>query len=116
MGKFVGAVALDAALGYYAFAYDKSFGRSGIELAPLRMPLNDNEEIYVFTDLPEATYKRLPALLADALPDDFGNAIIDRYMADKGILQPDYPIDRLAYMVIERWERLSLNLPTVQET
>jgi len=98
-GKFAGAVALDPVLGYYAFAYDKSFGRSGIQVAPLKMPLNDNEEVYIFTDLPELTYKRLPALLADSLPDDFGNALIDRYMADKGIARRQITqLDRLAYM------------------
>lgn len=98
-GKFVGAVALDPALGYYAFAYDKTFGKSGIEIAPLHMPLNDEEKVYVFTDLPEASYKRLPAVLADSLPDDFGNALIDRYMADKGIaLSQITQLDRLAYM------------------
>ncbi|MCD6039704.1 MAG: phosphatidylinositol kinase [Gammaproteobacteria bacterium] len=98
-GKFVGAVALDPKLGYYVFAYDKSFGRSGIEVAPLQMPLNDNEKVYVFTSLPEETYNRLPAMLADSLPDDFGNALIDRYMADKGISRDQItPLDRLAYM------------------
>lgn len=98
-GKFVGAVALDPKLGYYVFAYDKSFGRSGIELAPLRMPLNDDEKVYVFTDLPIETYKRLPAMLVDSLPDDFGNALIERYMADKGISPNQITqLDRLAYM------------------
>ncbi len=98
-GQFVGAVALDPELGYYVFAYDKKFGKSGIELSPLQMPLNDIERPYVFTDLPEATYKRLPALLADTLPDDFGNALIDRYMADKGISASQVTaLDRLAYM------------------
>ena len=98
-GKFVGAVALDPTLDYYVFAYDKQFGKSGIEVSPLQMPLNDTENPYVFTDLPIATYKRLPALLADALPDDFGNALIDRYMVEKGI-SPDQvtQLDRLAYM------------------
>lgn len=97
--KFVGAVALDPKLGFYVFAYDKEFGKSGIELAPLHMPLTDSEQPYVFTDLPELTYKRLPAMLADALPDDFGNALIDRYMAEKGISKSKItPLDRLAYM------------------
>ncbi len=97
--KFVGAVALDPVLGFYVFAYDKNFGKSGIELSPLHMPLNDAERLYVFTDLPEATYSRLPALLADALPDDFGNALIDRYMAEKGIPKSRITaLDRLAYM------------------
>lgn len=98
-GKFVGAAALDPELDHYVFAYDKSFGRSGIEIAPLHMPLNDNEEVYVFTGLPEETYKRLPAMLADSLPDDFGNALIDRYMAEKGISRNQITqLDRLAYM------------------
>ena len=99
-GKFLGTpLHSDPAVGYYVFAYDKSFGRSRIEVAPLRMPLNDNEEVYVFTDLPEETYKRLPAMLADSLPDDFGNALIDRYMADKGIARNQISqLDRLAYM------------------
>jgi len=97
--KFVGAVALDPKLGYYVFAYDKTFGRSGIELSPIHMPLNDRERLFVFTDLPELTYKRLPALLADSLPDDFGNALIDRYMAEKGIERAQITaLDRLAYM------------------
>jgi hypothetical protein len=47
-GQFVGAAALDPRLGYYAFAYDKDFGKSGIELSPLHMPLNDNEQPYIF--------------------------------------------------------------------
>ncbi len=98
-GKFVGAVALDPKLGYYVFAYDKQFGKSGIEVSPLRMPLNDTESAYVFPDLPELTYKRLPAMLADTLPDDFGNALINRYMADKGISASQITaLDRLAYM------------------
>ena len=98
-GKFVGAVALDPKLGYYVFAYDKQFGKSGIEVSPLRMPLNDTEAPFVFTDLPELTYKRLPAMLADTLPDDFGNALINRYMADKGISASQITaLDRLAYM------------------
>jgi serine/threonine-protein kinase HipA len=96
-GALVGMAAFDPSLGYYAFAYDKTFAKSGIEIAPLHMPLN--EEVYIFTDLPTATYKRLPAALADALPDDFGNALINRYLADNGIAQDQItPLDRLAYM------------------
>lgn len=98
-GRYAGAVALDPNLGYYVFAYDKTFGQSGIEIAPLHMPLNDEEKVYAFTDLPEETYKRLPAMLADALPDDFGNALINSYMAEKGISPHQItPLDRLAYM------------------
>lgn len=98
-GRFVGAVALDPGLGYYVFAYDKDFGRSGIQLAPIHMPADVSEAPFVFTDLPEATYRRLPAMLADALPDEFGNALIDKYMAEKGLPKSNITsLDRLAYM------------------
>ncbi len=97
--QFVGALALDPALGYYVFAYDKDFGRSGLQLAPLHMPADESEKTYVFTDLPEETYRRLPAMFADALPDGFGNALIDKYMAEKGLPKSSItPLDRLAYM------------------
>jgi serine/threonine-protein kinase HipA len=97
-GQTVGAVALDPAWGYYAFRYTPEFRTTGIELAPLRMPLKE-DRTFLFTDLPEATYRRLPALLSDALPDDFGNALVDRYMADQGIPSTDVTaLDRLAYL------------------
>lgn len=98
-GQTVGAVALAPNLGYYAFEYDNRFVKSGIELAPLAMPLSEAREPFVFVDLPELSFKRLPGMLADALPDDFGNALIDAWMAGKGIGKRQVtPIDRLAYM------------------
>jgi serine/threonine-protein kinase HipA len=98
-GKTAGAVALAPNLGYYAFEYDSRFVKSGIELAPLAMPLSEAREPFVFVDLPELSFKRLPALLADALPDDFGNALIDAWMAGKGIDKARVTsLDRLAYM------------------
>ena len=97
--KTVGAVALDPRLGYYAFEYEPAFVRSGIELAPLTMPLAAAREPFAFPDLPEATYRRLPGLLADALPDDFGNALIDAWMARDGVGKSQITsLDRLAYM------------------
>ncbi|WP_085318461.1 HipA N-terminal domain-containing protein [Derxia lacustris] len=97
-GVHMGSVALDPTYGYYAFAYTPGFRRLGIEPAPLHMPAGSADP-FLFTDLPEATYKRLPALLSDALPDDFGNALIDRYMADRGIAPSAITaLDRLAYM------------------
>jgi serine/threonine-protein kinase HipA len=98
-GKTVGAVALDPKLGYYAFEYDPRFITSGIELAPLTMPLAQAREPVIFADLQELTFKRLPALLADALPDDFGNNLIDAWMAGKGVPKSQVTsLDRLAYM------------------
>ena len=96
-GKKVGAVALDPKLGYYVFEYDSTFLSSRIELSPLIMPLNAHP--FVFTDLPEMTFKRLPPMLSDALPDDFGNALIDAWMAKQGVKTGSInALDRLAYM------------------
>ena len=96
--QHIGAVALDPAYGYYAFAYTSEFAVAGIEPAPLHMPVRQ-DWVYLFTDLPDGTYRRLPALLSDALPDDFGNALINRWMADRGIAADDVTaLDRLAYM------------------
>ncbi len=98
-GKRVGAVALDPHLGYYAFEYDPQFVLSGIELAPLTMPLAQSRLPFLFADLPECTYQRLPALLADALPDDFGNALVEAEMSSRGVHRNQItPLDRLAYM------------------
>jgi serine/threonine-protein kinase HipA len=98
-GKTVGAVALDPRYGVYAFQYTQAFCNSGLQPAPLQMPARSETDVFLFGDLPVATYKRLPAMLSDALPDDFGNALIDRYMADKGLSKAQVtPLDRLAYM------------------
>jgi serine/threonine-protein kinase HipA len=97
-GKHIGSVALDPTYGYYVFAYTPVCAVLGIQPSPLQMPAVPNEP-YLFTDLPEVTFKRLPAMLSDALPDDFGNALINRYMADQGITAMEVTaLDRLAYM------------------
>jgi serine/threonine-protein kinase HipA len=96
-GKQVGALARDPRLGYFAFQYTPSWLKLGIEFAPLHMPLSD--QIFIFPNLPEATFRRLPAAFADALPDDFGNALIDAWMAERGTTKADVTtLDRLAYM------------------
>ena len=98
-GRRVGAVAPDPRLGCYVFAYDPAWRRSGIELAPMSMALADTRSSFAFPDLAEASYKRLPGLLADALPDDFGNALIDAWMSSKGVEKRAITtLDRLAYM------------------
>jgi serine/threonine-protein kinase HipA len=95
----IGAAALDPGLGYYVFAFDPRWQRTGIELAPLTMPVDNPQGKFVFPNLPEPTFQRLPGMLADALPDDFGNALIDAWMADHGMSRSEVtPIDRLAYM------------------
>lgn len=96
-GSTVGAVSADPNMAYYVFEYDPKWQARGIELAPLTMPIA--QALHVFPLLPEATFKRLPAMLADALPDDFGNALIDAYLAKEGVAKEAItPLDRLAYM------------------
>jgi len=98
-GQRVGAVALDPQLGYYAFEYAPEFVAIGIELAPLTMPLAQAGQPFVFAALPELTFHRLPAMLADSLPDDFGNALINAWMAGQSVASAKItPLDRLAYM------------------
>ena len=98
-GQSAGAVALDPNLGYYVFAYTPEWLKAGIELAPRTMPVADYSGPYVFTNLGEATYHRLPAMLADALPDAFGHALINAYLLSHGkTLESISPLDRLAYM------------------
>ena len=61
----VGAVDMDPTLGAYSFEYDPAFVSTGIELAPLNVPLADAGRPFVFPNLAEATFQRLPAMLAD---------------------------------------------------
>ena len=94
----VGAGAPDPRLGCYVFAYDPLWRKSGIELAPITMP-NDSRTTFAFPNLSEPSYKRLPGLLADALPDDFGNTLIDAWMSRKGVEKRNVTVlDRLSYM------------------
>ena len=73
-GRTIGAVSLDENNNIAAFEYDSAFARSGIEIAPLTMPLSSR--VYTFPELPQKTFHGLPGLLADSLPDRFGNFLI----------------------------------------
>ena len=74
-GRTIGAVSLEAGREVAAFQYDPAFATSGIELSPLVMPLSNR--VYEFPALARNTFHGLPGLLADSLPDKFGNALID---------------------------------------
>jgi len=79
------------------FQYDPSFIRSGIQLSPLNMPLRDLP--YEFPALSKETFKGLPGLLADSLPDKFGNAIIDTWLATQGRTAASFnSVERLCYI------------------
>lgn len=95
-GRTIGAVSLDAGRDVAAFQYDAAFARSGIELSPLRMPLSDR--VYEFPALPRNTFHGLPGLLADSLPDKFGNALIDAWLATQGRTPESFSaVERLCY-------------------
>ena len=79
-GKLIGAVALGE--GVADFQYDPAFARSGIEVAPLMMPLSGR--VFRFPELSAQTFHGLPGMLADSLPDKFGNALIDAWLATQG--------------------------------
>lgn len=93
----VGAVSFDPSTGLGAFEYYPSFLSKGIELSPLKMPLA--KRIYSFPELDFNTFKGLPGLLADSLPDDFGNALLNAWVATQGKLPGDItPLQRLQYI------------------
>lgn len=81
-GRTIGAVALVDGEDVASFEYDPAFARSGIELAPLTMPLATR--VYRFGDLARRTFHGLPGLLADSLPDRFGTAVIDAWLVAQG--------------------------------
>ena len=93
----VGAVAWNVERGLGEFEYDSAFVRQGLDIAPLTMP--PRAGIFSFPTLNRGTFHGLPGLLADALPDRFGNRIIDAWLARQGRSATDFtPVERLCYM------------------
>lgn len=95
-GDEVGAVSFDTHKGLGAFEYSPGFIKKGIELSPIKMPLST--QIYSFPELDFNTFKGLPGLIADVLPDDFGNAVLNAWVASQGRSPTDItPLQRLQY-------------------
>ena len=95
--RAVGAVAWNPDRGVAAFEYEPSFLRHGLDIAPLTMPLRRG--MFSFPALNRATFNGLPGLLVDALPDRFGNRIIDVWLAQRGRTASSFfPVERLCYM------------------
>ncbi len=96
-GMPLGAVAWDEGKALGSFQYENSFIASGLGPAPLKMPLGP--AIYSFPELNRATFRGLPGLLADALPDRFGNAVIEQWLRSKRRDPAGFsPIERLCYV------------------
>ena len=95
-GRTIGAVSIADDSDVAAFQYDPAFARSGIEVAPLMLPLSDR--VYQFPELPRTAFHGLPGLLADSLPDRFGNALIDAWLATQGRTADSFnAVERLCY-------------------
>ena len=96
-GRMIGAVTWLENREVGVFQYAPDFLGSGIQLAPLMMPLAQFP--YEFPALARNTFKGLPGLIADSLPDKFGNAIIDAWLASQGRTAASFhPVERLCYI------------------
>ena len=96
-GRCIGAVSADGPDQVARFQYLPEFVGSGIELSPLTMPLS--HRVYQFRQLDWASFHGLPGLLADSLPDKFGHALIDQWLAQQGRTAAEFgPIERLCYV------------------
>jgi serine/threonine-protein kinase HipA len=100
-GETVGAVAWDDARQYAVFEFEPAFVRHGWDISPLHMPIQSVAQgngLFSFPALDRASFHGLPGLLADALPDKFGNRIIDAWLARQGRDPASFsPIERLCY-------------------
>lgn len=104
-GELVGAVRWDQDQQLGFFQYEPNFIKKGWDISPIKMPIANGSIIYSFPELrkgrseTEATFKRLPGLLADALPDKYGNGLINIWLAQQG--RPDNsmnPVEKLCFI------------------
>lgn len=104
-GELVGAVRWDDDMQLGYFQYDDKFLRKGYDLSPIKMPIMQGNRIYSFPELRksresiEDTFKGLPGLLSDALPDKYGNKLINIWLAQQGRLENSMnPVERLCFI------------------
>ena len=100
-GKKVGVLAWNKEKGLAEFQYYPDFLKNGWDIAPIVMPLKREwrDMVYTFPMNRNECFKGLPGLVADSLPDKYGNEIIDAWFASQGIAETTItPLDRLCYM------------------
>ncbi|MFC5284784.1 type II toxin-antitoxin system HipA family toxin [Pedobacter alpinus] len=104
-GLLVGAVKWDAQLQLASFEYAPDFLKKGWDLAPIKMPIGNGARIYNFPELRKNknntvdTFKGLPGLLADVLPDRYGNQLINIWLAQQGrALNSMNPVEQLCFI------------------
>ena len=100
-GDTVGAVSWLDDREYGVFEYDPEFLKKGFDVSPVHMSLEDarkGDGIFSFPALNKETFLGLPGMLADSLPDKFGNSIIDAWLARHGRDGASFnPVERLCY-------------------
>ena len=100
-GKNVGAVSWLEESAYAVFEYEPDFLQLGLDLSPIHMSIEaarKGDAIFSFPQLNNSTFLALPGLLADSLPDKFGNSIIDAWLARQGRDANSFnPVERLCY-------------------
>ena len=95
-GRTIGYVYYDTAKECGFFEYDSDFISSEIEISPIMMPLS--KRVYSFPELNKASFHGLPGMLADSLPDKFGNAVINAWLSSQGRTPQSFnPVERLCY-------------------
>lgn len=96
-GSLIGYVSWNKETEFASFEYDQNFLKAPIEPSPIKMPRKNN--IYTFRELNRETFKGLPGMLADALPDKFGNSLIDVWLAKQGRTFNSFnPVEQLCYI------------------
>jgi len=89
-GELVGAVRWDPQQQLATFQYSPAFLKKEWDIAPIKMPITEGLRIFSFPELRKGkndsvdTFKGLPGLLADALPDRYGNQLINLWLAKNG--------------------------------
>ncbi len=121
-GELVGAVAWDEKTGLASFEYDPKFKKLNWELAPLKLPINTAKNIFTFPELRKNknsefdTFKGLPGLLADVLPDKYGNQLINMWLAQQGRPQDSMnPVEMLCFIGSRGMGALEFEPTTIKE-
>lgn len=120
--KQVGAVAWDENTGFATFEYNPRFQQRGWDLAPLKMPINSTRNQFSFPELRKQrntasdTFRGLPGLLADVLPDRYGNQLINLWLAQQGRPQDDMnPVEMLCFIGTRGMGALEFEPSTLKE-
>lgn len=122
-GERAGAVAWDDATGVASFEFDNAFKRKGWDLSPLKMPIAGRENIFSFPELRKKTnpeldcFKGLPGMLADSLPDNYGNQLINRWLAEQGRPENSMnPVEKLCFIGTRGMGALEFEPATLNST